>query len=51
MKRLGQAAQRSMSNARAFKKVTDTKLEDMSKTILKKRTEAKMMWGYHTYNE
>ena len=29
----------------------DTKLEDMSKTMLKKRTEAKMMWGYHMYNE
>ena len=34
-----------------FKKVTEAKLEDMSKTKLKKRTEAKMMWGVRAYND
>ena len=44
MKRLGiAAARKSVSNVRLFKKVAEEKLMDLTKTKLKKRTEAKMM--------
>ena len=51
VKRLGMAARKTVSNVRSFKKVTDTKLQDLVKNKLKKRTKAKMMWGVRAYNE
>ena len=51
MKRLGQAACKTVSNICSFKKVSDRTLQDLGQTKLKKRTEAKMMWGVRAYNE
>ena len=52
VKRLGQAASRKVvSNLRSFKNVAEEKLVDLTKTKLKRRTEAKMMWGVRAYND
>ena len=52
VKRLGSAAScKTVSNLRSFKKVAEDKLMDLTKTKLKKRTKAKMMWGVRAYNE
>ena len=51
MKRLGFAASKTVSRTRSFKMIGDSKLQDLRKTQLKKRTEAKMMWGMQAYCE
>ena len=51
VRRLGIAASKTVSKNRIFKSVTDAKLHDLRKTQLKKRTEAKMLWGVRAYNE
>ena len=45
------AAKKTVSTLRSFKTVDDAKLNDLKKTKLKKRTEAKMNWGVRAYNE
>ena len=44
VKRLGIASRKSVSNIHSFKNVTESSLNELWKTQLKKRTEAKMMW-------
>ena len=51
VKRLGLAASKTVSRTRSFKTIADSKLQDLRKTKLKKRTEAKMMWGMRAYCE
>ena len=51
VKRLGIASKKQNVPVRKFKKVSETKLNAMTKTQLKKRTEAKMMWWVRAYND
>ena len=44
-------ARKTVSRNRSFKNVAETRLNELRKTQLKKRTEAKMLWGVRAYNE
>ena len=51
MKKLGMAARKSVSRFRSFKTIADQKLQELRKTQLKRRTEAKMLWGVRAFKE
>ena len=51
VKRLGVGVKKTVSNLRKFKNIAVSKMEDLKKTKLKKRTEAKMLWAVRAYNE
>ena len=51
LKRLGVGMRQTVSNVRTFKNIGQSQLIELQKTQLRKRTEAKMMWGVRAYNE
>ena len=51
VKHLGVGTRKTVSNIRKFKRIAESKLQDLKTSKIKKRTEAKMMWGVRAYNE